>query len=75
MLIVQGAPPPDRIEVVGAPPTPDQVWLRGYWSIQAGAWLWVGGHWEVRHHHGAEWEPGRWVQTPRGYEWHDGHWH
>jgi hypothetical protein len=75
VVFVQNAPPPDRREYITEAPSPDHVWIRGYWSWQGGAWLWMSGHWERRHHHDDQWEQGHWVQTAHGWEWHDGHWH
>ena len=29
------------------PPAPNAVWQTGYWSQQAGTWVWVASHWAV----------------------------
>ncbi len=71
-LYVESGPPPLRIEVRPAPPSPDAVWIDGHWGWRADEYIWVEGHWE-RHPHG-NWVPGRWERRDRGYVWVRGYW-
>lgn len=40
-------PPPPTRDLVTAPPTPNAVWVHGYWSWDGRGYTWVAGHWEV----------------------------
>jgi len=55
-------PPPPRHEVVVERdrPSPDHVWVAGYWGGSPGHYAWTGGHWERPPHHGATWVEPRW---------------
>lgn len=70
---VRIAPPPPRIEYVGAPPVVGHVWIGGYWNWGGARYVWVPGRWEAPRH-GHHWVPHRWEQ--HGSEWrrHGGHW-
>ena len=73
------APPPLRIEVMGAPPCHGAIWMAGHWVWQAHAWMWLVGRWSlapagtvnlrwraprwVRVHKGVRLEPGRWLKV------------
>jgi hypothetical protein len=48
---VDRAPPPARIEMVPARPSPEAVWVDGEWIWRRGLWAWL---------------PGRWVLPPAG---------
>lgn len=40
-------PPPQAAEVVPAAPSPNALWIPGYWSFNGNAYVWLAGHWEV----------------------------
>ena len=68
-------PPPPRAEViVGTAPSPDYVWVGGYWGRYRNNWHWVHGRWAPRPHPNAAWVDGRWDRGSRGYQWRNGHW-
>jgi hypothetical protein len=55
-------PPPPRHEVIVERdrPSPDHVWVGGYWGGSPGHYAWTGGHWEKPPHRGAHWVEPRW---------------
>jgi len=67
------APPPPQVEVVGAAPSPDYVWMPGVWEWHK-AWIWVSGRWVIRPRPEAIWIPGHWTSHRRGYVWIHGYW-
>jgi hypothetical protein len=74
--IVYVEPPAPRHEVIGKSPSPNHVWVDGYWTHRDGKWRWVTGHWESRPRPGADYVPGHWEKTNngRGWIWMPGHW-
>jgi len=65
-IIVEVAPPPNRVEVVPAP-RHGYVWAPGYWRWTGHKYVWVSGSW-VHERHGWHYAPHTWVE-------HDGRWH
>lgn len=45
VVIDEGAPPPDRVEVITVRPYGGAVWIRGHWMRERHRWIWVPGHW------------------------------
>lgn len=72
-VIVRDAPPPLRTEVVTVAPSPQQVWIPGYWTWRDD-WVWRAGYWESRPYPDARWVSGEWVATADGWFWKDGYW-
>lgn len=66
------APPPPRVESPAASPSPDAVWIPGYWVWQDGRWQWSGGQWEKAQ--GRFFVPGRYRETPQGWVREPGRW-
>jgi len=71
--IIREAPPALRVEVVGAAPGPEYVWVPGCWEWR-GSWYWAGGHFAVAPHSNARWVPGRWTRQEQSYVWIRGYW-
>ena len=67
-------PPPPRMEVIATAPSPQHVWVPGYWAWRDDDWAWQTGHWELRPYPDALWVPGQWVATANGWRWKDGQW-
>jgi hypothetical protein len=72
-IIVTDAPPPPQIEVVGAAPGAEYVWVPGAWQWRE-RWVWSGGYWAVRPQADAAWVKGRWVKRDQGWAWIRGYW-
>ena len=72
--VVEQGPPVEVVETYGVAPGPGFVWVRGFYRRDAGAYVWVPGHWVQppgRYH---RWEPGRWIHTRRGWYFREGRW-
>ncbi len=67
------APPPLRVEVIPVSPTPNRVWLAGYWKWAGVNYAWVEGRW-VKAKPGKAWIPGTWVQKGSYWAWTAGRW-
>ncbi|TLS17628.1 MAG: hypothetical protein FDZ72_13320, partial [Betaproteobacteria bacterium] len=70
---VRMAPPPLRVEVMGAPPVVGYVWIGGYWNWIGVRYVWVPGRWEAPRP-GYRWVPRQWERDgdrwqPRGGQW------
>ena len=70
---ISEAPPPPQVEIVGAPPGSNCVWIPGRWEWH-GSWTWVGGKWTTTSRPQAAWIPGRWVHRGTSWTWIDGYW-
>lgn len=46
-VIVRDAPPP-RTEAITIAPSPQHVWVPGYWTRGEGGWTWRSGYWALR---------------------------
>lgn len=70
---VRMAPPPLRVEMMGAPPVVGYVWIGGYWNWVSVRYVWVPGRWEAPRP-GYRWVPRQWERDgerwqPRGGQW------
>ena len=72
-VIVQSAPPPERVEVVPMAPGPGYAWIRGHWVWHREHWEWKGGYYERISQPGAVWISGQWVARGNGWVWVEGH--
>jgi len=73
-VIVVEQPPPERVEAIPVPPSPNHIWVPGYWVRHGNAWVWVEGCHVERPRQTARWEPGHWNRRPGGWVWIPGHW-
>jgi hypothetical protein len=71
--VVMVAPPPPREEVIGVPPVPGDVWLRGYWGWVGNRHEWVPGRWAAPRP-GMHWVAHQWVRQGDGWRMKEGHW-
>ncbi len=71
-VVVAQAPPAPQVEVVPVAPSVDHVWIRGHWHWNGAAWIWRGGHYELRR--GFAWVPASYVQRGGGVVYIEGHW-
>jgi hypothetical protein len=73
--IVNAAPPALQADVVLAQPSPNYVWLAGYWTWQHNnGYQWVAGHWELPPRPGSLWVAPRWEQQGNAYRYYEGYW-
>lgn len=74
--LAQPAPvPPPRFEP--APPPPPgarHVWQPGHWRWTGAGWVWIGGHYVVRHHRWHQYVPGHWARRGPQWVWIPAHW-
>jgi hypothetical protein len=71
---VMTAPPPARVEVQTARPSPSHMWIGGHWAWRANAHVWIPGHWAQPPVVGYTWEPARWVNQNGQWVFYEGHW-
>ena len=68
-------PPPPRVEISGALPGREWVWIPGHYRwAPSGGYLWEVGNWDRIPRGKQRWEPGRWRHERRGWYWVDGRW-
>ncbi len=66
-----GAPPPPRVVRVLPPePSPDYVWVQGYWYPVGRRYVWHGGYWTRPPYEGARWVMPRY----EGHRYYEGYW-
>ena len=73
VVIVQ-APPPPRHEHRGYRPSPDYIWVDGYWAWHGHNHEWVAGRWEMPPHGRHYWVAPRWEQHGGSYVFIEGSW-
>ena len=74
-VIVVNQPPPAPLHDTQVPqPSPEDVWIPGYWAWRNNQQQWIPGHWAVPPHPGATWVPARWEQRGSEYVFIDGYW-
>ena len=73
-LVVTQAPPVPQVDVVIAQPSPNDVWLAGYWTWRDNQYEWMAGHWELPPSSSSVWTAPRWEQEGNAYRFHEGYW-
>jgi hypothetical protein len=73
-IAVNVAPPPARVEVRSAAPSPGHMWINGHWGWRGGRHVWLGGHWAMPPGSGYTWAEARWVQQNGQWMFYEGHW-
>ena len=69
------APPPQlRVEIPGTAPSPDYVWIPGYWDWNGHDYLWISGKWMELPAPKVTWVPGHWEWNGYNYVWTSGYW-
>src|SRR5580658_457518 len=46
-VVTPPPPPPPPSEVVYAQPSPDALWVPGYYAWNGNSYFWISGHWEI----------------------------
>jgi hypothetical protein len=72
--IVTVAPPAPESEVMLTQPSPNYVWLAGYWTYRNDNYEWRAGHWELPPNSNAVWVAPRWEQHGNAYKFTEGYW-
>jgi len=73
-LSIREAPPPMRHEVVVTRPSPQHVWVAGYWAWRGTRHEWVAGRWDLPPHGRHAWVAPRWEHRGNGYVFVEGSW-
>jgi WXXGXW repeat (2 copies) len=73
-IVVTQAPPAAQTEVVLAQPSPDYVWIAGFWTWRDSRYEWMAGHWELPPHSGAVWVAPRWEPENGSFRFYEGYW-
>jgi hypothetical protein len=72
--VITQAPPALQQEVVLAQPSPQHVWLPGYWTWRNNRYEWMAGHWELPPSSSTIWTAPRWEQQGNAYKFTEGYW-
>ena len=70
---IESAPPPPQVEVIPAAPSPNHIWIAGYWGWRGGRHFWYPGRYEVRRV-GQTWEAASWSRNGRYWRYAPGRW-
>lgn len=73
-VVYASAPPPSPLpEIESGPPSPDMIWVPGYWHWAGIRYVWIPGHWEApRPDH--VWKPPSYSFTGERWEYRPGRW-
>ncbi len=74
IIVVQAPPAAQPPEAVPARPTPQHVWVAGYYIWQNNRYEWMAGHWEIPPRANATWVNPRWVTEGGNYRFYEGYW-
>ena len=74
VVLVPQAPPAVQTDVVVPRPSPDYVWIAGYWTWRDSRYEWVAGHWELPPRANAAWVPPHWEPESGGVRFYEGYW-
>jgi hypothetical protein len=73
-VVVTQAPPAMQQEIVLAQPSPEDVWLPGYWSWRDSHYQWIPGRWELPPSPNSVWVAPTWQQQGNAYKFTEGYW-
>ena len=73
-IVVTQVPPALQQEVVLAQPSPQHVWLAGYWTWRNDRYEWMAGRWVLPPNSTAKWVGPRWEQQGNAYRFYEGYW-
>jgi hypothetical protein len=72
--IVTEAPPAPESEGMLPQPSPNYVWVAGYWTWSSQQYQWTSGHWAMPPNPGDVWIAPRWEQQGNAYKFTEGYW-
>lgn len=61
-------------EIITAMPSPDYVWVNGYWLFNGTDYVWISGRWTMPPRHDAMWIEPRWEFEHGRYFYRRGYW-
>lgn len=67
------APPPPRVEAPTLQPSPNHVWIPGYWKWAGINYEWIDGRW-AKAKKNRVWVPGTWERVGARWAWKPGKW-
>jgi WXXGXW repeat (2 copies) len=73
-VVVTQAPPMLQQEIVLVQPSPQHVWLAGYWTWRDARYQWMAGRWELPPSSSSVWVAPRWEQQGNAYKFTEGYW-
>jgi hypothetical protein len=68
------APPAPRAEMRTEAPSPQHMWVRGFWGYQDGRHVWIEGRWALPPAQGRGWIEPRWVLENGEWAFYSGYW-
>jgi hypothetical protein len=68
------APPAPRHEVVVVRPSPQHVYVKGYWHYGGNEWAWTPGAWVAPPRHNTHWVVAHYKKVHGGWQYVPGHW-
>jgi len=57
-----------------AQPSPNDVWVAGYWTWRNSQYQWMVGQWVLPPNSGSVWVAPRWEQQGNAYRFYEGYW-
>ena len=69
----EAPPPPPQVEVIPAAPSPNHIWIGGYWGWRGGRHFWYPGRYELRRP-GLTWQAPVWGRYGRYWRYSPGRW-
>ncbi len=73
-VTVSGPPPAPLADERPPPPSPDALWIGGYWHWTGIEYAWIPGHWEAKPPPGATWQAPHYVSAGGAYYYEPGSW-
>jgi hypothetical protein len=73
-IVVTQAPPALQREVVLAQPSPQYVWIAGFWTWRNNQYQWMAGQWVLPPNGSTVWTGPRWAPEGNAYRFYEGYW-
>jgi hypothetical protein len=73
-VVLQAPPAPQAPQAIPERPSPQHVWIDGYWTWRNSRYEWMAGHWEVPPFSNAKWENPRVESDAGAFRFYEGRW-
>jgi hypothetical protein len=73
-VVVHGAPPAARVEVIAERPSAAHVWVGGFWAWGGTAYVWTPGAWMLPPEPACVWVPPRYEERSGVHVYISGYW-